>query len=127
MSPARTTTKLLSVALCVLFVPYALCEKPISAADAKNHIGENTTVCGQVVSTRFADTSRGKPTFLNLDEPYPHQIFTIVIWGSDRPNFGTPESKYQWKAVCVSGMVESYRSVPQIVARSPAQITTREK
>jgi hypothetical protein len=25
-------------------------------------------------------------TFINLDKPYP--IFTIVIWGSERPKFG---------------------------------------
>ena len=115
------------IALVVLIVSQALGANSISAVQAKNHIGENATVCGQVVSTHFADTSKGKPTFLNLDEPYPHQIFTIVIWESDRTKFGNPESKYKWMAVCVSGMVESYRGVPQIVAREPTQITTKEK
>ena len=127
MSRTRTATKLLSMALCVLFACQAVAADSISSAAAKNHIGENATVCGQVVSPHFADASRGKPTFLNLDEPYPKQIFTIVIWGSDRPKFGTPESRYQWKAVCVSGMIESYRGIPQIVAREPGQITTKEK
>jgi hypothetical protein len=124
----RHVTKVLpAVVLCVLVVSQALGANSISAAAAKSHVGENTTVCGQVVSTHFADTSRGKPTFLNLDEPYPKQIFTIVIWESDRTKFGNPESAYKWKAVCVSGMIESYRSVPQIVAREPGQITIKEK
>lgn len=66
----------------------------ISAAEAKNHIGEKAAVCGNVVSTHYAARSKGNPTFLNLDEPYPRQIFTILIWGSDRPKFGDPEAKY---------------------------------
>jgi hypothetical protein len=37
--------------------------------------------------------SKGHPTFLNLDEPNPKEVFTILIWGSDRAKFGTPEMK----------------------------------
>jgi hypothetical protein len=48
----------------------------LTAAEARGHVGENGTVCGKVVSTHYADRSRGQPTFLNLDKP--------VIWGSDR-------------------------------------------
>jgi hypothetical protein len=32
--------------------------------------------------------SRGKPTFIDLDKPYPSQDFTIVIWDDDRAKFG---------------------------------------
>lgn len=52
----------------------------ITAAEAKNHIGETATVCGRVVSAHYAATSRSRPTFLNLDEPYPREVFTVVIW-----------------------------------------------
>jgi hypothetical protein len=55
--------------------------KKLTAVEAKDHIGEQATVCGKVASTRYAATSRGKPTFLNLDKPYPSQVFTILIWG----------------------------------------------
>jgi hypothetical protein len=41
----------------------------ITASEAKNHIGERATVCGHVASIRYADRSKGQPTFLNLDEP----------------------------------------------------------
>ena len=27
---------------------------------------------------------QGQPTFLNLDDPYPKEVFTISIWGSER-------------------------------------------
>ncbi len=65
--------------------------KRISAAEAKDHVGEVATVCGQVASAKSASSTRGRPTFLNLDKPYPEQIFTVVIWGDDRPKFGRPE------------------------------------
>ena len=122
MNCSCTKRILAAVGLGVLLLSQALAENSISAADAKNHIGENATVCGWVASAHFAATSRGKPTFLNLDEPYPNQIFTIVIWGSDRPTFGDPESMYRGKRICVSGAIESYRRVPEIIAREPGQI-----
>jgi len=56
----------------------------ISAADAKNHVGEKATVCGKVASERTATSSRGEPTFINLDAAYPNQVFTILVWGDDR-------------------------------------------
>ena len=96
--------------------------KNITAAEAKSHIGERVTVCGKVVSTHYATRSKGSPTFLNLDEPYPKQTFTILIWGSDRSSFGDPEAKYSSKRVCVTGTIKDYQGVPEIVAERPAQI-----
>jgi DNA/RNA endonuclease YhcR with UshA esterase domain len=114
--------KIVSLILYVLWALTSQAQNSISAVQAKEHVGEKATVCGEVVSTHYAASSRGGPTFINLDKPYPNQIFTVVIWGSDRPKFGDPESMYRSKRVCVSGTIESYRGVPQIVAREPGQI-----
>jgi hypothetical protein len=117
--------------LClVVAVGTALCAQAantITAAEASKHVGETATVCGVVVSAHFAATSRGRPTFLNLDEPYPRQIFTIVIWGSDRGKFGASETAYKGKRICVTGGIDSYRGVPQIVAHDPAQISSQKE
>ncbi len=94
----------------------------ISAAEAKNHIGEVATVCGKVVSARYAASSRGRPTFLNVDKPYPEQVFTVVIWGDDRAKFGQPEEDYRGKNICATGKLEAYRGSPEIVASDPGQI-----
>ena len=94
----------------------------ITAAEAKNHVGETATVCGNVVSTHFAAGTKGSPTFLNLDEPYPKQIFTILIWGSDRPKFGDSETKYGNKKVCVTGLIKDYKGVPEVIVEQPSQI-----
>jgi hypothetical protein len=94
----------------------------ITAAEAKDHVGEIRTVCGKVVSTHYASGSKGQPTFLNLDEPYPKEVFTILIWGNDRAKFGTPETKYKDAKVCVTGKITSHREKPEIMATEPSQI-----
>jgi hypothetical protein len=94
----------------------------LSAPQAKSHVGENGTVCGEVASTHYAATTRGQPTFLNLDKSYPNQIFTALIWGGERTKIGTPEENFKNKRVCVSGKISLYRGVPEIVLYEPYQI-----
>ena len=94
----------------------------LTAAEAKNHVGEAATVCGRVASAHFAEKAKGLPTFMSLDMPYPKQIFTIVIWGTDRLKFGNPERTYRHKNVCVSGKITIHREIPEIVITTPGQI-----
>jgi micrococcal nuclease len=100
--------------------------KRLTAAEAKDHIGEKATVCGKVASTRYATTTRGKPTFLNLDKPYPSQVFTVLIWGESREKFGAPEEMYRDKEICVTGRITEYRNVPEIVVSEPRSIEVRK-
>jgi DNA/RNA endonuclease YhcR with UshA esterase domain len=93
----------------------------ISTSEAKSHIGEKATVCGKVASERTATSSKGKPTFINLDSAYPNQVFTILIWGDDRPNVGTVPA--EGSRVCATGMVQDYRGVPEIVVRTSGQFS----
>jgi micrococcal nuclease len=103
-------------------ISQAQAEHHLTAAEAKNHVGETATVCGRVASAHFAEKTKGLPTFLNLDRAYPNQIFTVVIWGADRLKFGNPESTYRNKNVCVSGKITSHRDIPEIVITTPGQI-----
>jgi hypothetical protein len=100
--------------------------KKLTAAEAKDHIGEQATVCGKVASTRYAATTRGKPTFLNLDKPYPSQVFTVLIWGESREKFGNPEERYRDKQVCVTGKITEYRKAPEIVVSEPQNIEVQK-
>lgn len=93
---------------------------------AKSHVGERATVCGVVASTHYADRSKGQPTFLNLDEPYPRQIFTVVIWGIDRPKFGEPDRNFQAVRLCITGTITSFKGVPEIAASDPRQIEVQK-
>jgi DNA/RNA endonuclease YhcR with UshA esterase domain len=93
----------------------------ISAADAKNHIGEQATVCGVVASEKTAVSSRGEPTFINLDAAYPNQVFTILVWGDDRQNVG--QLPRTGSHICATGLIKDYRGVPEIVVRSSGQFS----
>lgn len=118
----RIRPVLLALVLCVYITAIAA-DRPLTAAEAKDHIGEKATVCGTVASTRYAASSKGSPTFANLDKPYPNQVFTILIWGEDLPKFSIKPATWNSKRVCASGTISSYRGVPEIVAKSPDQIT----
>ena len=120
MTRKRTILSLLTFILLAALIAPA--QKTVTAADAKNHIGERLTVCGVVVGTHYAARSRGNPTFINLDQPYPKQIFTVLIWGSDRSKFGDPETIYRDKHICVSGTIRDYKGIPEIIANDPEQI-----
>ena len=98
----------------------------ITPADADKYIGQTKTVCGKVASATYAARSRGQPTFLNLDQPYPNHIFTVVIWGSERNKFKSPpETFFKGKSVCVTGVIDTYRGKPQIIVREPSQIVIK--
>lgn len=101
--------------------------KTLTAAQAAEHVGKVATVCGEVASATYAARSRGRPTFLNLDEPYPDHIFTIVIWGENRGRFReAPELLYRDRRICVTGEIEIYRGTPQIEVEEPGQIVIHE-
>jgi hypothetical protein len=118
MPQIRIITLLL--ALAALIQP-ALGQKKVSTSEAKDRVGEVATVCGDVVSSHCAST-KGQPTFLNLDKPHPNPIFAVLIWGSSRSRFGTPENDYKEKRICATGKITEYRGGPEIVADNPEQI-----
>lgn len=80
-----------SLFLLLAITVHAQSTARITPAQARDYIGERATVCGVVSSAKYAERSNKKPTFLNLDKPYPGAIFTAVIFEADRPNFGAPE------------------------------------
>lgn len=118
----RTTRTLLALLIGTILLSPVQAQKKLSASEAKEHYGQNSTVCGEVATTRYAASSKGQPTFLNLDKPYPNQIFTVVIWGSNRNKFGTPEADYKDKKICVTGKITAYGGLPEIIADDPRQI-----
>jgi DNA/RNA endonuclease YhcR with UshA esterase domain len=95
----------------------------VSPEDAASHVGETATVCGVVASAKFAASSRSQPTFLDMGKPYPNSAFTAVIFGDDRPKFGTPETSLRGKRVCATGQIRDYRGRPEIILSDPNQLT----
>ena len=103
-----------------------LAADPIPSAQAKDHIGESATVCGNVASTRYLQTG-SRITFLNFDKPGPDHPFTAVIYDENRSKFGLPEKDYRDKDVCVTGKIQEYNHKPEIVLTDPKQITIQGK
>ena len=75
--------------------------------------------CGHIAGSHTAYSSRGKPTFINLDRPYPNQIFTVLVWGSDRENAGAIPVSGQ---LCVNGtsQTESYLAITNVILTAPS-------
>ena len=69
------------LSLAVISFIYGESGMMISPKKAINHVGEYKTVKGLVASAKYLSRVKGRPTFLNLDEAYPNQVFTVVIWG----------------------------------------------
>lgn len=114
---------LILTACALILFEGSIASATIKANEAGQHIGEVQTICGVVASAHYARSSRGQPTFLNLDRPYPNQIFTILIWGSNRPLFKEAPEKYLLgKTICVTGTIRSYRGRPEIIVNNPEQI-----
>jgi hypothetical protein len=83
----------------------------LKADQASEHVGERATVCGIVVS-KTASQANGKPTFINLDHPFPNPTFTVVVFESDAPQAGDLPASGN---LCVTGTIALYRGTPQIV------------
>jgi DNA/RNA endonuclease YhcR with UshA esterase domain len=101
--------------------------KGIPSAQAQQHVGEATTVCGLVASARYVDHERNKATYLNFDYPYPNQTFAVTIPGPSRADFKEPpEVVFNGKTVCVTGLIVENHGKPGIVVERPSQIVIQE-
>ena len=108
--------------------PHGQPEVTISAGEAKDHIGATAKVCGDVASADYLPNVSGQPTFLNLDEPYPNPVFTVVIFGENRQRFRIPpEQAYQNRSICVTGTIREHDGLPQVIVSNPGQISVYER
>lgn len=104
-----------AASICLIISIAALAgAQTIPTSEAAKHVGERETVCGTVAGEHTAVSSRGTPTFINLDQPYPHQVFTVLVWGENRASVGNLPTTGQ---LCVTGSIKDYRGVPEIELR----------
>ncbi len=79
---------------------------------------------GCVASATLMENINGKPLFINMFDPYPRNVFSVVIWGQDQANF-LSAAEYDKKMVRISGMVEKSKTKERftISLRNSKQIT----
>jgi len=124
--------QVLALALALLpaagAAPAPAAETRLTPAEAAQHAGEPATVCGLVAGAKYAERSRGKPTFLDFEKPHPAEVFKVVIWGADRAKFKQPpETLYAQQQVCVTGRIELYHGAPEIIVRNPSQLALDDR
>jgi hypothetical protein len=105
--------------------PIAAYAAPLSPEEAASHVGENATVCGVVASATYAAQATAAPTFLDLNKPYPNQVFSVLILGSDRSKFGTPEVSLLEKHICVSGEIFLLQGKPKMIMHDTTQLSDK--
>ena len=90
----------------------------IGTADATNHYDEVMTVTGKVAQV----TIRPTVTFLNLDKPFPHSPFTVVIFHGHSSFFGDANA-LKGKSIEIRGKIKNYNDKPEIALDSTNQLT----
>ncbi|KAB7731740.1 hypothetical protein F5984_05810 [Rudanella paleaurantiibacter] len=89
------------------------------------HFGERVEVIGRIDALRESKTRYGAPyVFLNFGV-YPNQTFTVVIWSDGLEQLsakGLSINSFKGKWVSVTGVVGSYKEVPQIAVETISQI-----
>lgn len=99
----------------------------LNTVQAQEHVGEYTTVCGNVVGIKVMENGKSDPMYINLDKKFPEQSFTVVIYGETRKSFSfDPEATLMNKTICVKGKIGQYKDVPQIIVSKESQIDVLE-
>jgi DNA/RNA endonuclease YhcR with UshA esterase domain len=118
-------TVLCALSIYLLFMTTsAPTQERIPPEEASQHVGKSAIVCGTVASVWHAIESKGAPTFLHIEKPYPHQMLTGIIWDHARARFSSPPEDLQGREVCITGKIALYRGMAQIEVSQPAQIET---
>lgn len=120
----KTPSLLLGLALTAsLAAPAAPSDKKvITAAEAKDHIGREVTVCGKVVAVQKSG-SRGRTSWLLHIDKTPPPVFTVIANAAaiDNPFFDA-DKRYANKDVCVSGYVRDHDGLVHMLLTAPPQI-----
>ncbi len=87
----------------------------IKSSEAREHIGEEVTITGKVVSVFKGE----KATFLHIGA----SDFVVVVFAEDERNFPFPlEEMYMDRVIRVHGVIKTYHDQPGIIIHSPDQI-----
>lgn len=129
MKPSYRSIFLTALILCLWGAPgpaFSADDEVIDAGEAEEYIGDMVTVCGVIADTHYAQTSRGRPTYLNFEEAFPNAVFTAVVWEDDRESFPYALDALLGLDICVYGKIGIYRGKPQMKLVRPEQISPKK-
>ena len=115
--------KLILALLFTLSISIGYSQKVIPVEEVAKHEGEYVKICTKIYGTKYLETAKGTPTFLNAGAKYPNNPLTIVIWGDKRGNFkNKPEEYYDNKNICVTGKIIMFKEKPEIVVEKEEEM-----
>jgi exonuclease VII large subunit len=85
----------------------------LSSGEVKNFVGQTVLVKCKIAGVKVFDKA-DVVVFLNVDNDYPHQTFSIVIYESQFEKFDVDLEGLAGKMVIVSGTVSEYKGRIQI-------------
>lgn len=104
------------ILVTLLLIPTAFAKSSINANKAPFHVNESLLVCG--VAYEVKDLN--KRILINLDNKYPNQNITFLIWKSDldvfNKKFGSL-SLLENKKICGFGKIEEYKGNLQVIIK----------
>ena len=74
---------------------------------------------------RLRDLSQGGPGASSRHEEWPHEEFSVGIWAENWTKLSPPPSSWIGKRVCVTGPIERYHGVPNIMAESQELVSVK--
>lgn len=101
-----------------------MAQKTIRLDEVMHHVGDTVTVKGKIFSSKYLETAKGTPSFINVGGLFPNQLLTIVIFGEARNKLGfdPTDKKYNGGMAVVTGKIELYKGKPQIVVNDRSQL-----
>ena len=103
----------------------AACPDAISWVLASEHVGQQVTIHGRVVETKFVQRGVEQPTYLYIGQPASEPSgVRVEIRKPNLLNFPfPPDVEYKGKTICITGVVEAVEDgLLQIEAKRPSQI-----
>ncbi len=93
----------------------------LPASQAKYHIGEHHTVCGNVAEVKHLR----KRVVMNLDQRYPYESMYGLVW-NDKVSYVQSGvgllDNLAGKRICITGTIEEYKGHAEIIIYSPSMI-----
>jgi len=111
---------ILSIFILSVFLFCSCGKEVVSWEDASLHDGSTVTVTGYVAGV----ANTGQAMFINIGNDYPNtDRFTVLVWSENFDNFPIDFlDEINGEKVAVTGEVEMYRGVPEIIISDPKSI-----
>jgi DNA/RNA endonuclease YhcR with UshA esterase domain len=104
----------------IFFVSSSIFAGTITPQEAKDHVGDVTTVTGSVDGFK----SLPQETFLDMGGRYPANAFTVFV--PIKSGISAAElQQFEGKVISVTGTIALYRGRPEIVLTSLNQISAK--